>query len=78
MIRKVKIIYYLEESDKRKIQDLLKANEISQRDLAKKFDISPAYLSDILNGKRSLPDNLHVWLNNNVFNIFRDLLGVSK
>ena len=62
MIRIVKIYYYLEEEDKKAFKDLLKANEMTQAEFARRVGMSKAYLSDILNGKRSCPDVLHAYL----------------
>ena len=56
MRRIVKIYYYFDEEDKKAFKDLLKANEITQEQFAKIIGISNAYLSAILNGKRSCPD----------------------
>ena len=56
MIKVCKIYYYFEEEDKKAFVDLLKANELSQKEFAKRFEMSQAYLSAVLNGKRSCPD----------------------
>ena len=77
MIRIVKFYYFFDEEDKKALMDLLKANELSCEDFAKKIGISPAYFSLILNGKRAVPEDLHAFYRQNIFPHYKER-GVLK
>ena len=77
MIEVAKFYYYFEEEDKKALMDLLKANELSCEDFARKIGISPAYFSLILNGKRAVPENLHTFYRQNIYPKYK-VVGYSK
>lgn len=72
MIRIVKFYYFFDEEDKKALMDLLKANEISCEDFAKKIGISPSYFSLILNGKRAVPEDLHAFYRQNILPKYKE------
>lgn len=74
MKRQVIIRYTLEKEDTRQIKAYMRQNHISIRQLAKFLGYSPTFVCDMLNGKRYLSDKFHVWINNNVDEIIKDLL----
>jgi transcriptional regulator with XRE-family HTH domain len=54
MKRTVKIYYTFEENDKKYYLQRFKSFNLSTRKVAQKLDISPTYLSDVLNGKKNI------------------------
>lgn len=50
----VKIYYTFEPNDKKYYLQRFKSFNLSMRKVAQKLDVSPTYLSDVLNGKKNI------------------------
>lgn len=71
MIKKIKIIYIFEKKDKEYFKQWLRKYNFSLREFSKILDVSPQFLSAIINGKKNVPEDLLKKLYG--FNCYNDL-----